>query len=807
MSAAPSYPSYPRMAHAASGHDPYPWQERVAEQGLPELIAIETGAGKTAGVVLPWLWRRRYHPDLGIRKGTPRWLVLCLPLRTLVEQTETAVRTWLAGLGLSDEVLVHVAMGGREDGHAQWRLHPERDAVVLGTVDMLMSRALNRGYGTGRFSWPIDFGLLHNGAHWVYDEVQLLGPALATGRQLQGLREAFGTALPTSSTWMSATVDRPALSTVDNPDLGTVLELSDADRADPAFGRRLRATRKLEEVSVEPGDPKRALRLAEIIAGAHRPGTLTLAVVNTVKAARELSAALAKASGTPVTLLHSRFRPPDRRAVLTEALADVDPAGCGRIVVSTQVVEAGVDLSATVLFTEAAPWPSIVQRAGRCNRDGLAVGVRLLWAQAKPAPYPEADVAATVTELRRLEGAELTSTALRGADVSVTQVSHAVLRRRDLLGLFDTAPDLSGNDIDVAPFIRVTDELDLQVAWRDLGGSAPEADELPPHADELCPVPVGKELRGWLTQGHALWRLDHLADRDSRWTRVRPAELRPGLVLLADAGGGGYSPATGWDPGARHPVVPVRVPTGLPGPVLTGDGLGDDTLSQQQEGWLGLQAHLADVEHETRNLLEALDPQLSADLQEAAAVAGRLHDIGKAHAVFQDTMIRCAPEPERDMRRAEGPWAKSGGGRARHRQRYFRHELVSALVLLGDARPAVSHLREEDVAVYLVAAHHGRVRLSIRSVPEEERTGFVLGVRREGDRMPAVQVPGGRLPVCEIDLDVAMLGSDEKLQPSWSARTLGLRDRSDLGPLRLAFLEAVVRLADWRASAQPGGGS
>ena len=42
-----------------------------------------------------------------------------------------------------------------------------------------------------------------------------------------------------------------------------------------------------------------------------------------------------------------------------------------RIVVATQVVEAGVDLSAALLVIEAAPWPSLVLRAGRCNRTGL----------------------------------------------------------------------------------------------------------------------------------------------------------------------------------------------------------------------------------------------------------------------------------------------------------------------------------------------------------------------------------------------------------------------------------------------------
>ena len=41
----------------------------------------------------------------------------------------------------------------------------------------------------------------------------------------------------------------------------------------------------------------------------------------------------------------------------------------------------------------------------------------------------------------------------------------------------------------------------------------------------------------------------------------------------------------------------------------------------------------------------------------------------------------------------------------------------------------------------------------------------------------------------------------------WSERALRLLGRPDLGPFRLGFLEALARLADWRASARTAGGS
>ena len=95
---------------------PIDYQSRLAgsDSGTAcrsQLINIPTGLGKTAAVVLAWLWNR-------VQLQNPKWprrLVYCLPMRTLVEQTETSVREWLDKLKLADAVGLHVLMGG-EDG-------------------------------------------------------------------------------------------------------------------------------------------------------------------------------------------------------------------------------------------------------------------------------------------------------------------------------------------------------------------------------------------------------------------------------------------------------------------------------------------------------------------------------------------------------------------------------------------------------------------------------------------------------------------------------------------------------------------
>lgn len=805
--------SFADLMVRATGRPPYPYQRRLAEDGLPELLAVETGAGKTAGVLFAWLWRRRYHPDGAVRAATPRWLVLCEPMRTLTEQAAGVVSGWLAELGLGDHVLVHVAMGGHAEDQRQWRMHPERDAVVVGTVDMLLSRALNRGYGASRFSWPLDFALFNSGAHWIFDEIQLLGPALKTGRQLQGLRTAFGTAMPTSSTWMSATVDRGALSTVDNPYPGRPdqeLCLGDDDRSDPALSVRLDATRQVRRVEV--GGRRRptalaraALELHDAAAARDGSGPLTLVVVNRVATAQAVFAALRKLGPrATVHLLHGRFRSADREAAAAAALAGpADEHAAGRIVVSTQVVEAGVDISATVLLTEAAPWPSMVQRAGRCNRDGKAVGAVMAWVPVSPRdalPYREADVGEAMAALDALEGAEVTASMLGQQPVPVTSPVQPVLRRADLLSLWDTAPDVSGNDVDVGPFIRDDDERDVLVAWRALDGRPSEDTALRP--EELCKVPLGDDVLALARA--AGWRFDHLGRGRGEWARLGSGDrLRPGQVVLVTAAAGGYDPERGWTPKSRAtvPVLPAPEDDLLDAPDDNALQPVGDERSSQATAWVTLCKHLEDVEVAVRTLSEDMAPPgVTSEQLEAAAVAGRLHDIGKAHPVFQETLLGTAAEDDRGWVHDGAPWAKSGSPNAPHHQRRaFRHELASALALLGDGGVALRGVAEPDLVVYLVASHHGRVRLGVRSVPGMDDEGYVLGIG-EADELPRIAVPGGETPPLRLSLDPVRMGRAPDGTPSWSERALRLLD--ELGPFRLAFLEALVRLADWRASAE-----
>ncbi|MEV6928449.1 CRISPR-associated helicase Cas3' [Dactylosporangium sp. NPDC051485] len=794
-------PSFDQFFAQALGSPPYGYQARIAQDGLPAVVAAPTSAGKT-GVILAWLWRLLY----GAPPGTvPRRLIYALPQRSLVEQVAGEVEGWLAALGLSDEVGLHVVMGGAGESQRHWRLDMHRPAVVVGTVDSLVSKALNRGYGLSRAMYPIDFALVTNGAHWIIDEIQLCPESTTTLRQLAAFAdptrpEAWPTAEPFGLTCMSATISARLLDTIDNPapGHGDVVRVEAADRVGE-LALRLDSTRVVRRMPVEPGDYR---ALAATVRQRHRAGTLTLVVMNTVAAAQAVLAALDRDGQPEAMLLHSRFRGLEREELLKQVLDEVGAEG--RIVVATQVIEAGIDLNAAVMVVEAATWPSVVQRAGRCNRTGRVVDAELWWLPpAKPVPYEATDVEASVAELTVLEGVGITGEGLLARQVAVTEPEVSVLRRPDLLALFDTASDLSGGDVDVAPYVRDAEDSDAQVAWAQWtpvdSSGRPSSGVRMPEQRWRCRVPVG-DLRT-LAKRAAVWRFDQLTGGWTQVTQRFPA--RPGELLLVAARDGGYDPRTGLSVTSSHPVSPAPVADPAPQqtrsdgvPAVDGkDTFGRDDTSVGQAQWLSLEQHSIDVREQAAALVAALRLTLATSATRAAVVAGYAHDAGKCYPGWQDALCCLAGVPEPAWVTAGRPWAKAGvEGRLRFSDGVmFRHELVSLLLLDGPLVGLLDGVEDPDLVRYLVLAHHGKLRLQVRG-PADTDDKTLLGLA-EGELVTVPAMLGQPAGDLTVELGMFSFGTDR----SWLRTTLGLRDR--YGPFVLAYLETLVRIADWRASA------
>lgn len=846
----------------ATGFKPFPYQEKIAnKEDFCELIKIPTGAGKTASVVISWLWKRKFSGQ----EDVPRRLVYCLPMRVLVEQTISEIKSWIENLSkeytefIDEPTEVYTLMGGELD--EDWDRYPEKESILVGTQDMLLSRALNRGYALSRFRWPIDFGLLNNDSLWVMDEIQLMGAGLPNSAQLESFRDNLG-GIRHSTVWMSATCEPEWLETVDRdpPENDSVIELTKSDRGDEIISKRLEASKDLKiseltRTSTSKSNTEEYLKsIRDEILDIH--DGFSLVILNTVNRACELhkyirekvpdksslvedinnleekindldSWAKRKKDGDlysrdetklekykeelqkkrellegeipEIILLHSRFRPKERKALneKIKSLKDGDLPDGGAIIISTQVIEAGVDISAKNMFTELAPWPSLVQRFGRLNRYGESknssatvfnISTSCSKSEELALPYTPEELENAKTILDELSDVSIES--IESTKVSLPNEQHMVLRKNDIIDLFDTTPDLSGNDIDVSQYIRDVKNRDVYVFWRDFDTEDMSVINFPSR-EEICSVPLNS-MKKFLDKNDAyIW--DHLS---GDWANAYANDLVPGQYILIHTDQGGYTKNYGWDQKSGEKVEPINQVDNVSSESTSND------LYVSTRHWQTLNEHTEKTMEELKEQVSGLP--LNPDAKETLLSAARFHDVGKAHPVFQDSIKNLDGCPSDEI------WSKSGSKNVlRYGRKYFRHELASALILLQN--PEVVNV-DAALISYLVAAHHGKVRLSIRSLPEEdlpwekgsrpEGTRFARGIW-EGDKIPPLELPGGvSLPSTRIDLSPMNMGLNEDGKLPWIEMMSRLRD--EYGIFKLGYMESILRTADWKASSDGG---
>ena len=321
-------------------------------------LTVPTGGGKTLSSLAFALAHARAHDK--------RRIIYAIPYTSIIEQTADVFRDVFKTLG--DEVLIEhhsQADAAEKDETARSRLACENwDAPLVVTTNVQLFESLF-ARKTSRCR------KLHNlvASVIVLDEAQQLPPAF-----LQPILDVLNLLVAHYGvTVVLCTATQPALNSTDYFDanknlrgLENVREI--IDHPDALFDA-------LKRVDVTlPPDWTSPTAWADVAAQLSDEDCV-LSIVNTRKAARELQRLM------PADTLHlsALMCGAHRKDVITQIKARLKAKREGvdqrpLRVVSTQLVEAGVDIDFPVVYRALAGLDSIAQAAGRCNREGRMEG-------------------------------------------------------------------------------------------------------------------------------------------------------------------------------------------------------------------------------------------------------------------------------------------------------------------------------------------------------------------------------------------------------------------------------------------------
>jgi len=760
------------------------------------------------------------------------------------------------------EVLAISTLRGQFADNREWSADPARPAIIVGTVDMIGSRLLFSGYGVGFKAKPLHAGFLGQDVLLIHDEAHL-EPAfqklLVTIQKEQQRCNEFSAFHVMALTATSRQEDEPPQASAGQE---ASIGLTDQEKNPPAvipdpptepihhLWRRITASKAIRLVRVE--DEKRQLvpKIAELALKFKDSQQAILVFARTVEAVETIAQELAKKglavqrlTGTmrglerdrlPSDPVFARFLP---RANRPEGILPTDGTA---YLVCTSAGEVGVNISADHLVCDLTTFESMAQRFGRVNRFGARhdTEIHVVYSEEFEKNVYEDRRRKTLELLQQLKGngspislGKLDSKARSAAFVPEPTILPATDILFDAWALTTIRDQMPGRP-PVSPYLHGLAEWELpetQVAWREevgivtgalLDRYAPEdlLDDYPLKPHELLRDRSNRVLKhlavmaeyradtpAWLIDdnGHIeLLTLRELAD-DVNKTRINyrtillPPEaggLRDGLLdgssefasdvadeWFADKEKTARRRIRLWD---DEPVPSGMRPIRVIDARADADDLQEEAQTPTRRYWQWYELARAG---ETDGSRAAIKPvrwqdhtdqvvanaeaianrlELPQEVKQALRLAARFHDLGKRREVWQRSIGN--PNPT--------DWhAKSGRdpitGRAWKPRGIcpdYRHEFGSLLDSQG-----VHDLRELSdqsrcLVLHLIAASHGRGR--------------------------------PHFPTKEV-FDPESTMQDLTAVATEVARRFA-RLQHEYGRWGLAYLESLLRAADWAASTE-----
>ncbi|MFZ3103846.1 MAG: CRISPR-associated helicase Cas3' [Smithella sp.] len=316
-------------------------------------LALPTGMGKT---LTSMAWALKHAKMNNLKR-----IIIVLPFVNIIDQTAQVLK----GIFGEEWILEHHSSFnedevGAKDTEERYSLLEQRKKLACENWDYPVILTTTVQFFESLFSnRPSRCRKIHNIAESVviFDEVQALPKEiiLPTLQMLKDVQAIMRTS------FLFCTATQPAFEKRKGFDgIDTIYPLID----NPA--EIYRETRRVVYNLLNNLEPIDSGSLLDAVV---HEATSTLVIFNTKKAALEFyDAAKSSAQWEKKYHLSTAMCPAHRKTVIKNVLTDLI-AGRKILVSSTQLIEAGVDFDFPLVFRAMAPLESIIQSAGRCNRE------------------------------------------------------------------------------------------------------------------------------------------------------------------------------------------------------------------------------------------------------------------------------------------------------------------------------------------------------------------------------------------------------------------------------------------------------